>query len=271
MIKLTDQEFAEFTQYVHKRYGINLARKRVLIEGRLSNTLVEMGLSNFKQYLELLKADQSGEQTIKLLNKITTNHTFFMRENNHFTFMEQHALPFLEKNKKDHDLRIWSAGCSSGQEAYTIAMLLDTYFGNRKQLWDTKILATDISMAALEKGRAAIYPTDSLDAIPLDWRQKYFKDLNNGTVQLADRLKKEVIFRPFNLMDPFHFKKPFDLIFCRNVMIYFDEETKASLVNKFYQAAAPGSFLFVGHSEVINRQATNYRYIKPAIYQKGGE
>jgi len=270
MIKLTDQEFKDFTQFVYQRYGINLTKKRILIEGRLSNTLKEMGLTSFRQYMDMLFADKTGELTVTLLNKITTNHTFFMREKNHFEYLQSHVLPYLEKVKKDHDIRIWSAGCSSGQEAYTIAMVIDQYFGSRKNLWDTRILATDISNAALEKGRRAIYPVETLAELPPTWRQKYFIQIDENNVQLCERIRKEVIFKNFNLMDPFNFKKPFDVIFCRNVMIYFDEPTKISLINKFYQASAVGAYLFVGHSEVVNRSATKYRYIKPAIYQKGG-
>lgn len=269
MIKLTDKEFLDLTTMIHGRYGINLAKKRILIEGRLSNTLREKNLSSFDQYLSILNHDATGSEITLLLNKITTNHTFFMRENEHFDFLINKVLPYFEKNHLDRDLRIWSAGCSSGQEPYTIAMAMDEYFGARKHRWDTKILATDISMNALDKGRNAIYPSESLEIIPDAWRNKYFVDLKDGTYQICKEIRSEVIFKPFNLMDPFQFKKPFDLIFCRNVMIYFDEATKESLVSKFYQWTAKSGFLFIGHSEVLNRSVTNYHYIKPAIYQKG--
>lgn len=269
MIKITDKEFTEFTSMVHSRFGINLYKKRILIEGRLSNTLREKNLSSFDQYLSLLKNDQTGSEITLLLNKITTNHTFFMRENEHFEFLLNKVLPFFEKNHPDRDLRIWSAGCSSGQEPYTIAMALDEYFGSKKHLWDTTILATDISMNALEKGKRAVYPSESLEALPDKWRHKYFVDLKDGSHQVCSHLRNEVVFRPFNLMDPFVFKKSFDLILCRNVMIYFDEATKEKLVSKFYDCTAKGGFLFIGHSEVLNRTATRYHYVKPAIYQKG--
>jgi len=269
MIKLTDKEFSEFAAMVHSRFGINLAKKRILIEGRLSNTLREKNLSSFDQYLSLLKNDQSGSEITQLLNRITTNHTFFMRENEHFEFLLHKVLPYFEKNHPDRDLRIWSAGCSSGQEPYTIAMAMDEYFGSKKHLWDTTILATDISMSVLEKGKRAVYPADSLEMIPDKWRKKHFVDLKDGTFQIGSQLRNEVVFKPFNLMDPFVFKKKFDLIFCRNVMIYFDEDTKERLVSKFHQWTAKGGFLFIGHSEVLNRTATQYHYVKPAIYQKG--
>lgn len=269
MIKLTDKEFITLTTFVHEKYGINLAKKRILIEGRLSNTLREKNLNSFQEYMDILFKDTTGAEMTNLLNKLTTNHTYFMREVEHFDYMLNTVLPYFEKTVPSKVLRIWSAACSSGQEPYTMAMALDEYFGNRKSQWDTVILATDISMNALEKAKKAIYPADSLNEIPERWRKKYFVDKKDGTFEVCDRLKKEVIFKPFNLMDPFTtFHKPFDLIFCRNVMIYFDEATKEALINKFYQYTAPGGFLFIGHSEVINRASTHYKYIKPAIYQR---
>lgn len=165
-------------------------------------------------------------------------------------------------------MRIWSAGCSTGQEAYNMAMVIDEYFGPRKGNWDTVILATDISMRTLTKAQKGIYKTEELKDVPANWKRKYFTSLPDGTFQVCDRLRKEVIFRPGNLMEPFQFKKPFDLIFCRNVMIYFDADTKAKLVNKFYDWTAPGGFLFIGHSESINGTGARYSYVQPAIYQR---
>lgn len=270
MINITDQEFRTLVSFIKQKYGINLEKKRVLIEGRLSNMLRERGLSTFKQYMDVLFKDSSGSEVTNLLNKITTNHSYFMREMEHFEFLTSQALPFLTRNRNNHDLRIWSAGCSAGQEAYTMAMAIDEFFGPQKSTWDSTILATDISMNVLEKAKKAIYPEDSIKDIPAKWKTKYFKALGDGTFQVCDKIRKEVVFRPFNLMDPFSYKKPFDIIFCRNVMIYFDGPTKEALINKFYQATAPGGFLFIGHSEVINRGTTKYSYIKPAIYQKRG-
>mgnify|MGYP001496391436 CR=1 FL=1 len=270
LIHITDKEFLSLITFVKQKYGINLEKKRVLIEGRLSNMLRERGFSNFQQYLDVLFQDGSGSEVTTLLNKLTTNHSYFMRERDHFDFMHTHVLPYFENTRPSHDLRIWSAGCSAGQEAYTMAMAIDEHFGSRKALWDTTILATDISMNVLEKAKKAVYSEENIKDMPERWKQKYMIHLPDGTYQVCDRIKKQVIFRPFNLMDPFLFKKPFDLIFCRNVMIYFDSPTKDALIRKFYQATAAGGFLFIGHSEVINRETTHYRYIKPAIYQKGG-
>lgn len=270
LISLTDQEFNTLTSFVKKKYGIDLTKKRVLIEGRLSNMLRERKLANFQQYLDVLFKDNSGSEMTILLNRLTTNHSYFMREREHFDFLQQTVLPYLTRTRQNHDLRIWSAGCSAGQEAYTMAMAIDEYFGGNKGGWDTTILATDISMNVLEKAKKAIYPADNLKDIPDKWRKKYTTVLPNGDIQVIERIRREVVFRPFNLMDSFNFKRPFDLIFCRNVMIYFDGPTKENLINKFYQFTSPGGYLFIGHSEVINRDTTQYQYIKPAIYQRGG-
>lgn len=270
LIKITDGEFEKLTSYIKGKYGINLTQKRVLIEGRLTNMLREMGLTSFQQYMDVLFKDTSGGELTKLLNRITTNHSYFMRENEHFDYLKRQVLPYFEKNRPGRDLRIWSAGCSAGQEAYNIAMTIDEYFGLNKGAWDTTIFASDISMKVLESAKNAIYPVDNLKDMPATWKTKYFKDIGGGNVQVSEKIRKEVVFRPLNLMDPFNFKKPFDLIFCRNVMIYFDGPTKENLISKFYQTTAPGGFLFIGHSEVINRDNTKYRYLQPAIYQKGG-
>lgn len=267
LIRITDDEFKKLVSFVYQKYGINLIKKRQLVEGRLSHTIKERGLSSFKQYMDLLVNDQSGEEINTFLNKITTNHSYFARETEHFDFLLHHALPYLEKNRS-RELRIWSAGCSAGQEAYNIAMTMDQYFGSRKNQWDTRILATDISMNVLNKGKAAIYPEDNIKDLPAQWKTQYFNRLPDGSYQVNDKIRQEVIFKLFNLMDPFVYKKPFDIIFCRNVMIYFDQETSNKLVEKFYQATAEGGYLLIGHSEVLDKEATKYRYLRPAIYQR---
>ncbi|MEG2000367.1 MAG: protein-glutamate O-methyltransferase CheR [Evtepia sp.] len=267
MVHITDPEFEALISFVYKKYGLDLSKKRQLIEGRLSHTLKTKGFSNFGSYLRMVKADQQGDELHLFLNKITTNHSYFARENEHFDFLTNVALPQLEKTRRN-DLRIWSAGCSAGQEAYNIAMVIDQYFGPRKILWDTTILATDISTQALAKAKEGIYTENIINGLPLTWRSKYFTKCSDDAYQVTDRIRKEVVFRLGNLMEPFDFKKPFDIIFCRNVMIYFDAVTSARLIDKFYQATAMGGYLFIGHSESIQKDQTQYTYLRPATYQK---
>ncbi len=267
LIHLTDQEFLDLKSFVYHKYGIDLSKKRQLIEGRLSHTLKDKGLTSFSQYMKLLQNDPSSQEIHTFLNKITTNHSYFGRENEHFDFLHRVVLPELERTRHG-DLRIWSAGCSAGQEAYNIAMTIDQYFGAKKAQWDTTILATDISMDVLNKAKQACYPADNIEGLSPAWRSQYFNRLSNGQFQVCDKIRKEVVFRPFNLMDPFQYKKPFDIIFCRNVMIYFDKETTERLVQKFYDASANGAYFFIGHSESLNKATTPFTYLQPATYQK---
>lgn len=270
MLKLTDREFLELTTYVHKNYGINLSKKRVLIEGRLSNTLMSEGYTSFSKYFEALYADKSGNEMTKLLNKLTTNYTYFMRENEHFQYLAQKVLPYYERTRANKTLYIWSAGCSSGQEPYSMAMAISEYFGAKKSAWNTTILASDLSANVLEKAASGVYTKEEIKDIPTLWANKYLVDQKDGTYRVSDAIRKEVVFRRVNLMEPFKFKNKFDLIFCRNVMIYFDAPTKENLVNKYYDWTNDGGYLFIGHSESVNREKTKYTYLQPAIYQKRG-
>ena len=265
MIHLTDREFGELVAYMKTNYGINLEKKRLLIESRLYSVLAEKKVSSFTEYFDLVRRSGSGELNT-MLNKLTTNHTYFMREPGHFRFFQDVILPQQEKTNREHDLRIWSAGCSTGEEAYTAVMVMKDFFG--AQNWDYRILATDISTRVLEEAQRGVYPEESLKDVPPRWRKRYF-GRDGQTYLLSDEVKREVIFKRLNLMDPFPFTKPFDLIFCRNVMIYFEQETKNGLVAKFYDALKPGGYLFIGHSETIQRDSSGFRYIEPSIYQKG--
>lgn len=264
MIQLTDQEFHGLVEFIRSRYGIDLSRKRLLIEARMYSVLSERHLSSFSQYFEILKRD-SGELNT-LLNKLTTNHTYFMREPSHFEFLHDVVLPEREKANRDFDLRIWSAGCSTGEEAYTAVMVMKDYFQTRLG-WDYRMLATDISTKVLTNAQIGVYTEESLKNLPPLWKERYFTRSGDVYV-LGDEIKREVIFMQMNLMDDFQFQKPFDLIFCRNVMIYFQQEAKEQLIRKFYRLLKPGGYLFVGHSETIQRDASNFRYVEPSIYRK---
>lgn len=267
IIALTDTEFQTLISFVYKKYGIDLSKKKQLIEGRLHSTLKSHGFSSFSEYLALLESDKTGTELTNFLNKITTNYSYFSRENEHFDYLASTVLPELVGTRHG-DLRIWSAGCSAGQEAYNMAMAIDQFFGYRKSEWDATILATDISMSVLEQAKAGIYPEDNIKGIPPHWRTAYFDNLGDGRFQVKEKIRNEVVFRIFNLMDSFVYKKQFDIIFCRNVMIYFDADTTRRLVDKFYNATAEGGYLFIGHSESIDKKSTEYKYVRPAVYQK---
>lgn len=272
MCNISNQEFIQLATYIKTNYGINLPEhKKSLLVSRLDNVLREKGFESFQHYYQYLLGDRTGEAVITLLNKITTNHTYFLREERHFSYFKDILLPYWESRLgQEKDLRIWSAGCSSGEEPYTLAMLIADYFGMEKNLWDAKILATDISSKALDKARAGIYSKESLINLPLGWKNNYFLSLNRDSYQIEEKIRNEVIFRRFNLMNgEFPFKKKLHVIFCRNVMIYFDADTKRRLVEKFYQFTEWGGYLFIGHSELLNREETAYKCIMPSVYRKG--
>ena len=192
-----------------------------------------------------------------------------MRETDHFTYFANKVLPYLQATNKQKDLRVWSAGCSSGEEPYTLAMIMADYFGEEKKIWNTQLLATDISVKVLDLAEKGAYPLEVLQELPGNWRANYFKRVHKDVYQIEDKIKKDVIFRIFNLMDEkFPFKQKFHVIFCRNVMIYFDQQTKRELITKFYDMTESGGYLFIGHSESISRDETRYQYIMPAVYRK---
>lgn len=268
MIHLTDSEFKDIVEYVRGNYGINLMNKRQLIEARMFSVLTEKGLTNFKDYFALIKQNNSNEITV-MLNKLTTNHTYFLREPAHFDFFKSVILPKQEQTNHQKNIRIWSAGCSSGEEAFTTIMTMMDYFGPRASGWDFRILATDISEKVMQEAQVGLYGKESLKNVPPEWERKYFVKQGSEHFVLKDEVKKQVIFKKLNLMDPFSFKMPFDLIFCRNVMIYFEQPTRNTLINKFYDVLKPGGYLFIGHSETVQRDSSPFRYIEPSIYQKG--
>ena len=269
MLEIQDNDFKLLTEYVKSNFGINLTHKRTLIEGRLSNLLLERGFLSFADYLQHVFADSSRREVTVLLDKLTTNHTFFMRENEHFYFFRDQVLPYLRETVRNRDLRIWSAGCSTGQEPYTLAMIAAEFFGDERKAWDAKILATDISSNVLQTAVQGCYPADMLRDVPPSWKLNYFRKVDKENFQVADEIKKEVIFRRLNLIGgEFPFRKKFHVIFCRNVMIYFEQPVKMKLINDFYEMTEPGGYLFIGLSEGLGRSETDYQSVKPAIYRR---
>ncbi len=269
MLVLQDHEFDMLVRYIRDNFGINLDQKKVLVEGRLGLHLSEAGYGSYQEYLNQVFTDPTGSEVSNLVTRLTTNHTFFMREENHFQFLRQRVLPELGKTSQDKDIRIWSAGCSSGEEPFTIAMTLHDHLGFSKDLWDTRILATDISTRALDQARKARYPATALDALPSSWTNRYFRKVSETEHEIIESLRNEVIFRSLNLIqDVFPFKKKFHVIFCRNVMIYFDRQTRIELIRRFYQVTEPGGYLFIGHAETLDREESPYKYIQPAVYRK---
>ncbi len=276
LMTINDQEFKLMRDLIYKKFGINLTdQKKSLMVGRLQKIIRAAGFESFQEYYEYLINDRSEQALGELIDRISTNHTFFNREKDHFHFFVETALPAIverleQQNQKD--LRIWCAGCSSGEEPYMLLMLMHEFFGSNYSQWDAGILATDISHRALSLARAGNYPQERIADVPEPLRNKYFRRQPDGSYSINDRIKKEATFRRFNLMNErFPFKKPFHIIFCRNVMIYFDQTTRETLIGKFHQFTEPGGYLCIGHSETIGRSQSLYKYLMPATYQRESE
>lgn len=275
MMSISDAEFAALRDLIQQRFGINLTeQKRSLLVGRLQKLMRTRGFATFQQYIDFLIEDKSEQGLSELVDLISTNHTYFNREKDHFEYFLKTALPtVIEQLKRQNrrDLRVWCAGSSTGEEPYTLVMLMMEHLGADYKNWDAGILATDISDRALSTARAGVYPQDRVDQLPTNLRNKYFTPAGAGQFAVREDVKREATYRRFNLMNTrFPFKNPFQIIFCRNVMIYFDQPTRDALVARFHQFTEPGGYLFIGHSETLGRTQTLYNYLQPALYQKGG-
>lgn len=272
-MELTDRQFKRISELVYVRAGIHLTdAKKNLVLGRLSKMVESLNFQDFDQYIDHVEGDNSNKALSLLINRIATNHTYFWREHGHFSYFSDTILPEIVKEKKarnNSDLRVWCAGCSFGDEAYTLMMLMMEFFGVEYPSWKCGLLATDISTDALSKAVRGLYPPDRLRDMPQQLMNKYFRKTPDGMFQVSEHVRDEIIYRRFNLMnDVFPFKSPFDVIFCRNVMIYFDKPTRDRLIKKFANALAPHGYLFIGHSESLGRDCEDFRYIKPAVYRK---
>lgn len=265
LLKLTDDDFNRLVAFMKKNYGINLEKKRVLIEGRLSNMVTSRGFKSFKEFIDFAFADKTGKETMQLVNKLTTNHTYFMREPEHFEYLKTELLPYFEKTNKDKTLNVWCAASSTGQEPYTLAMTIDEYFAGKG--WVIRLLATDLDTDVLAAASSGVYTADQMKDVPAAWVTKYFTKLDANTYQATDKLRRMIEFRQFNLMDNIPAGRKYDLISCRNVMIYFEMDTKNALVERFYDVTKEGGYLYVGHAESVGK-GTRYTYIKPAVYRR---
>lgn len=266
---ITDEEFQRIVTFMKQRYGIDLSQKKVIVNGRLENYIKHHGYKNFDAFMDDVVHDTTGTHEKTLVNYLTTNHTYFMREFEHFDYFKGVVLPWLRAKEGAHkDLRIWCGAASTGEEPYMIAMVLSDFFGLERNQWDTKVLATDISTKALQQAMAGVYTADRIQSLPEQWRRHFFKQVAGGRYEVSPELKREVIFRQLNLMDPFPFKKRMHTIFLRNVMIYFDEATKRDLTQRVYDALEPGGYLFIGTTETLDRTYTPFEIIQPSIFRK---
>ena len=265
-MSISEADFRRMVNFIQSSYGIDLSQKKQLITSRLSPALKKLGYNSFGDFVNHLLDKKENDEVTLVLNKLTTNYTFFMREKEHLDLFCQKIIPdIVQKHQRDKTLAIWSAGCSTGEEPYNITMFLFDYLGPQAAQWDCRLLATDISNRAMTAAKKGVYELP--DTIPADWKKKYFVPQPGGQYQVAPRVRDNVIFQPFNLMDPIKFRRKFDVIFCRNVMIYFDQPTKDALVRRFYDATVPGGYLLISKSENLSANAP-YRRLAPSTFQK---
>lgn len=273
MMTISDQEFSDLRNLIHMRFGIKLTeQKRSFLVGRLQKLMRKLSLDTFSQYYQYLTEEKNEAALGELVDLISTNHTYFNREKDHFEYFIDIALPTVaEKLKRENlrDLRVWCAGRSSGEEPYTLRILMMEYFGPEYSSWDTGILATGISDRALTVARSAAYGSERVQQLPEYLSRKDYTPAGPGEMAVTEKVKLEATFRRFNLMNTsFSFKKPFQIIFCRNVMIYFDQPTRDALVNRHHQFNEPAYYLFIGHSETLGRSQTRYKYLQSALYKR---
>lgn len=263
---ISDEDFNRLTNFIKTQYGITLQEKRQLVTSRLSALVSEQGYTSFTPFVTQLLKEKDPQKIELVLNRLTTNYTFFMRETEHFDFFTKVILPELvHKYEKKKSIAIWSAGCSSGEEPYNLTMYIKDFLGLQASQWDTRILATDISQQALAKAKKGVYEVP--DTVPESWRRKYFKKIEGNRYAVTPDVRNNVIFQTFNLMDPIKFRTKFDVIFCRNVMIYFDQPTKDALVRRFHDATVPGGYLMISHSENLSKDAP-YITVAPSTFRR---
>ncbi len=273
IIRLMDKEFELIRDLVYTKFGINLTeQKKFLMVSRLQKELRRHNFLSFYQYYKYVRADRTGEALVALIDRISTNHTFFYREPAQFNFFANTVLPELKErciSCKSRRIRIWCAGCSTGEEAYTLSMLIHDFFHYDINSWDIKILATDISSRVLDVARTGVYTDENVANLPRELKRRYLCRVSEDEWRITESVKKLIHFGRFNLMrEKFPFNGRFAAIFCRNVMIYFDKETRHSLIEHFFEFTEEKGYLFVGHAEAIDRKRSSFCYVEPAIYSK---
>lgn len=267
-LKLTPEQFDAVSRLMYDTAGIHLPPgKEMLVQGRLGKRVRALNLSGFDEYFARLEADVTGEELSHLVDALTTNKTSFFRESDHFDHLRDEVLPRLRHRRAP--FRLWSAGCSSGEEPYTLAMVLrEAWTG--PELLDTRILATDLSTRMLARAKQAAYTKAELSGVPDEFVRRYFEHRPDDPrpYRVVQEVRSMVRIARLNLFDSWPMRGPFQVIFCRNVMIYFDRAKQERLIQRFWEILEPGGVLYVGHSESLSALKHEFRYIRPAVYMK---
>jgi chemotaxis protein methyltransferase CheR len=268
MDRFNDTHLNKYSDLLYKKTGIFISEnKRETFKMKIDKSMAKQKITSYDEHLNCLYSKGSEEYFQQFINDITTNTTEFFREKEHFDFIKQNLTTILKNNSRilnSKEIRIWSAGCSSGQEPVTLSIFFNECFGHDINI---KILATDIDSKVLSRAIKGIYSYTDCENIPKTILSKYFHKTNQG-FSVKEEIKEVITYRHFNLMEDYKFKKGFDIIFCRNVMIYFNNSIQEKLINKFYEKLVPGGLLFISHSESLVNKSHNYKYLGPAIYMK---
>ena len=267
--EFSEKDFKYIRDLISDHTGIVLAEHKVdMVYGRLTRRLRELNLTSFDNYLSNLESDE--QELIHFVNALTTNLTSFFREKHHFEFLSSKLLPQIMKNKASKRLRIWSAGCSSGEEPYTIAMTVRSIIPKNSG-WDVKILATDLDSNMVKKGSDGIYTEERVTGLTEQQMKKWVKKgkgNTDGMVKMDDELREMITFKQLNLMHEWPMKGPFDLIFCRNVLIYFNKDTQAMLFDRYADMLVDEGHLFIGHSESMYKICDRFKLLGQTIYKR---
>ena len=259
---LSGEEFRQITSLMYQRFGIDLRTgKEGLVEARLGKRLRAGGFATFGAYFEHAVTDRTGEALIEMVDSLTTNHTSFLRERAHFDFLVKTILPGIPARS---GVEIWSAACSTGEEPYSIACTAIDALGGDSRL---RILATDLSTRVLSRAKEGVYPAERFSEFSPAWMQTFLRKEPDGNYRFKPEVVARIDFKRLNLMEPVTHGRRFHVIFCRNVMMYFDRGTQQSVVGRLSACLEPGGYLFVGHSETLSGIEHNLRYISPAIYR----
>ena len=273
---LSDRNFNRVSKFIHERIGIFLPEtKRKLLEGRLGKRMKITGISSISDYCDyLFTAEGIKEEISHMVDAVTTNKTDFFREAQHFAYLTDKALPELTRIKVISPTKralIWSSACSTGEEPYTLAMVLSEY-AKKSNGFDFSILATDISSQVLGKAELAVYESEKIEPVPLELRKKYLlksRDTARSVVRIVPELRQKVAFSRMNLIGkPYRVPDNLHVIFCRNVLIYFDEPTQEMVIRQFCKHLVPGGYLFLGHSETLKKMDVPLEYVAPTVYRK---
>lgn len=264
----SDRDFRFLADMVGQKTGIVLAEhKSDMVYSRLARRLRSLRLKSFSEYIELLKSEAGEEEIGNLVNAITTNLTRFFREEHHFTHLHDDVLlPITSNPSSNRRIRIWSAGCSSGMEPYSIAMTLKSAIRDVNK-WDARILATDIDTNMLSKGMSGEYPIDQLEHIPAFYRADVSR-VGKESMRMSDSLKELIAFKQLNLLEKWPMQGPFDVVFCRNVVIYFDKPTQQRLFSRIADMLKPQGWLYIGHSENLFKVCDRFELLGRTIYRK---